>query len=77
MHFGSVWLLAFICLVVGGCAVAAMPAPQTLLPRGPAPLQRTPNVDNDAARLGPPSPRGVGRRRVDSAVNSNTPRARD
>ncbi|MEO8900087.1 MAG: hypothetical protein ABI488_00780, partial [Polyangiaceae bacterium] len=58
-------LLAFVCFVLGGCAVAAMPAPQALLPKSPARVQ--PDAGNDASRLGPPTPRGLGQRRVDRA----------
>ena len=76
MHFGNVWLLAFVCLVLGGCAVAAMPTPQTLMPTSPAVLKPAPSENDDASRLGPPSLRGLGRRRIDRAVSANTPPAR-
>ena len=76
MHFGNVWLLGFVCLVLGGCAAAALPAPQTLISSSVAPAQPAAAADNAASRLGPPRPRGLGRRRVDRAVSANTPLTR-
>ncbi|MEO7036122.1 MAG: hypothetical protein ABI548_19440 [Polyangiaceae bacterium] len=79
MHFGNMWLLAFVCLVLGGCTVAAMPAPQALLPKSQVQVQVQPAAagGDDASRLGPPSPRGLGQRRVDRAVSTSAALARE
>ena len=70
MYLGNAWLLAFVCLVLGGCAVAAMPAPQALIPKGAAATPREP-ANGETSRLGPPSLGGLGQRRVDRALGAN------
>ncbi len=81
MHFGNLWLLACVCFVLGGCSVATLPtahtsasAPVNVLTKVRA--EPNANVSDDGSRLGPPSPRGLGERRIDRAVSANTPLAR-
>jgi len=72
MSFGQTWLL---CVAVVGCA-AATPVPRGTELEGhgsrPSVGARSALPDAESVRLGPPSTRGLGLRRVDRAARATT-----